>query len=81
MQFLPAFFLALVAVAALLATGCSSDPEDRKFFGSGWMKPEAGADSRIGDPQSLVPIKSEYAPPPKQAPPASQPAPAAQADQ
>jgi len=78
MQFLPAFLLALVA---LIATSCSSDPEDRKFFGTGWMKPESGADSRIGDPQSLVPIQNEYDHPPKQAPPpAAPPAPQAQAD-
>jgi len=78
MQFLPVIFLALMA---LIATGCSSDPEDRKFFGTGWMKPEAGADSRIGDPQPLVRIQNEYDPAPKQAPPVSQPPPKAQADQ
>jgi hypothetical protein len=78
MQYLPALCLALVA---LIATGCSSDPEDRKFFGSGWMKPESGADSRIEDPQSLVPIQNEYDHPAKQAPPpAAQPAPQSQAD-
>jgi hypothetical protein len=78
MQFLPVLLLALVA---LMATSCSSDPEDRKFFGSGWMKPEAGADSRIEDPQGLTPIQNEYDHAPKQAPPVSQPAPRAQADQ
>jgi hypothetical protein len=78
MQYLPVLFLAL---AALAFASCSSDPEDKKFFGSGWMKPEAGADSRIGDPQSLVPIKNEYDHPPKQSPPTAQPAPQSQADQ
>jgi hypothetical protein len=77
MQYLPAFFLALVA---LVATSCSSDPEDKAFFGGGWMHPEAGADKRIGDPQNLMPIKSEYDKIPSQAGPATQPPPPAEAD-
>ena len=64
MQYLPVLFLAVVALAA---TSCSSDPEDKKFFGSGWMKPESGANSRIGDPQTLERITNEYDPPPKKA--------------
>jgi hypothetical protein len=78
MQNLPVFFLALVA---LIATSCSSDPEDKAFFGKGWMHPESGADQRIGEPQNLVPIKSEYDRPPKQAGPGDPaPPPAAEAD-
>jgi hypothetical protein len=57
MQYLPAFCLALVA---LIITSCSSDPEDRRFFGTGWMKPEDGANRRLEQPQSLVPVQNEY---------------------
>jgi hypothetical protein len=78
MQYLPAFCLALLAT---IAASCSSDPEDRAFFGSGWMKPEAGANKRLEQPQSLVPVNNEYDKSPKAAqavsatPPPSTPAP------
>ena len=65
MQYLPAFCLALVAV---IATSCSTDPEDRRFFNTGWMRPEAGSDARLESPQTLIPIKNEYDQSPKQAP-------------
>jgi hypothetical protein len=69
MRYLPVLLLALLALAA---TSCSSDPEDRKFFGSGWVKPEAGANSRIEDPQTLQRITNEYDPAPKKAAQADQ---------
>jgi hypothetical protein len=65
MQYLPVFCLALVA---LIAAGCSSDPEDRTFFNSGWVKPEVGADKRLEHPQTLEPVKNEYDKSPMQSP-------------
>jgi hypothetical protein len=29
--------------------GCATDPDDREFFNSGWLRPEAGAEARIGE--------------------------------
>ena len=33
---------------ALFAGGCAQDAEERAFFNSGWLSPEAGANRRLG---------------------------------
>jgi hypothetical protein len=34
---------------AFVTSGCSSDAEDREFFNSGWLRPEKGAEARMGE--------------------------------
>jgi hypothetical protein len=31
------------------AGGCASDPDDREFFNAGWLRPEKGAEARMGE--------------------------------
>ena len=64
MKFLPALCLAL---ATLLTVGCSADPEDRAFFGTGWTHPEQAANRRLQNPQSMTEIKNDYDAPPMKA--------------
>ena len=63
MKLLPALSLLL---AALLTAGCA-DPDDRKFFGVGWIHPETGANRRLNDTQTILEIKNDYDKSPKQA--------------
>lgn len=51
---------------AILMAGCA-DPEDRKFFGVGWIHPEAGANRRLNEPQTILSIKNDYDKNPRQA--------------
>jgi hypothetical protein len=43
------FGLLLIAALAGASTGCSltGDPEDKAFYNSGWLLPEAGANDRL----------------------------------
>ena len=43
--------LAALALALFLA-GCATDAEDRAFFNTGWIKPEAGANRRMYGPRT-----------------------------
>ena len=63
MKFLPPLCALLLAI---LTAGCA-DPEDKKFFGAGWVHPEAGASRRLNEPQTILEIRNDYDKSPKQA--------------
>ena len=36
-----------VLLLLVVLTGCASEDEDRAFFHTGWIRPEAGANTRL----------------------------------